>query len=196
MSTLTSAATSGAAGSVTAATPQAPGAPLASVAPGPGVSRVGKIDPRGQRFAATLTTVVFAVALIAAPSALAWALLLGQLGVFVSAVALGPSRSPYALLFKRLLKPRLGPPTELEDAAPPRFAQGVGLGFTVVALTAVAVGLQPLFLAAAGMALAAAFLNAAFSFCLGCEMYLLLKRVTLPESVRRAWAVVTDCAVH
>jgi hypothetical protein len=135
-----------------------------------------QIDPRGQRFAATITAALFAVALVAAPSALSVTLLALQLVVFAIGAFSGPASTPYAWLFKRFVRPRLGAPTELEDAAPPRFAQGVGLGFAVVALAGYAAGLPLLGAIAAGMALAAAFLNAAFSFCLGCEMYLLITR--------------------
>ena len=75
------------------------------------------------------------------------------------------------------MRPRLGPPAELEDAAPPRFAQAVGLGFAVVALVGYGAGLDLLGAIATGFALAAAFLNAVFGFCLGCEVYLLLQRL-------------------
>jgi len=133
------------------------------------------VDPRGQRFAAALTTLLFAVVLVTAPSVLAFVLLAWQLVTFVLGVTRGPGSTPYAVLFRTLVRPRLGPPAELEDAGPPRFAQGVGLAFTVVALAAYAVGLPLLGVIATAMALAAAFLNAAFGFCLGCEIYLLIK---------------------
>jgi hypothetical protein len=136
-----------------------------------------QVDPRGQRFAAALTTVLFAVALVAAPGALTLTLLGLQLVVFAVGVVKGPAATPYAWVFRTFLRPRLGAPKELEDAAPPRFAQGVGLGFAVVALLGYAAGLTLLGSIAAGMALAAAFLNAAFGFCLGCEMYLLQHRL-------------------
>ncbi len=74
------------------------------------------------------------------------------------------------------MRPRLSPPAEFEDARPPRFAQGVGLFFAVVGLAGYFVGPQWLGLAATGCALAAAFLNAVFGYCLGCEMYLLVRR--------------------
>ena len=146
------------------------------------MSRPARIDPRGQRFAAVLTTVLLAVALIASPSALTIGLLVFQLGVFVVGAFVGPASTPYAWVFRTFLRPRLGAPAETEDAAPPRFAQGVGLGFAVVALVGYAVGLPLLGAIAAGMALAAAFLNAAFGFCLGCEMYLLLHRLNRPTT--------------
>jgi hypothetical protein len=143
--------------------------------PDPGSSPT-RIDPRGPRFAATLTTLLLAVVLITAPSPTATALLVVQTALFAAGALGGVQRTPYAWLFKRLVRPRLAPPTELEDAAPPRFAQTVGLVFALVALTGFLTGATPLGLVATGFALAAAFLNAAFGFCLGCEMYLLVRR--------------------
>jgi hypothetical protein len=137
-----------------------------------------QIDPRGQRFAATLTAVVLAVALLVSPSALTLALIGFQLFVFAVGARLGPAATPYAWLYRTLVRPRLGPPAELEDSRPPRCAQAVGFVFALAAFTGYAVG-APLFGAvAAGLALGAAFLNAAFGFCLGCELYLLVKRAT------------------
>ena len=136
-----------------------------------------QIDPRGPRFAATLTTLVLAAALLLAPSAATVALIAVQVGVFAIGALRGVQRTPYSWLFKTLLRPRLGAPGHLEDAAPPRFAQGIGLAFGVVALTGYVAGADLLGAIAAGFALAAAFLNAAFGFCLGCEVYLLLQRL-------------------
>jgi len=138
----------------------------------------GQIDPRGARFAASLTTLLLVVALLVAPSALSVALLVVQGVVFGIGAGAGVQRTPYAWVFRTLVRPRLGAPGELEDAAPPRFAQTVGLGFTVVALAGYLLGLDLLGAVATGFALAAAFLNAAFGFCLGCEVYLLARRVT------------------
>jgi hypothetical protein len=143
--------------------------------PDPGSSPT-RIDPRGPRFAATLTTVLLAAVLLAAPSPVATALLVVQTVFFAVGALAGIQRTPYSWLFKRLVKPRLGPPTELEDAAPPRFAQAVGLAFALVALAGFATGATVLGLVATGFALGAAFLNAAFGFCLGCELYLLVRR--------------------
>jgi hypothetical protein len=136
-----------------------------------------QVDPRGQRFAAALTSLVLLVALVAAPSTLTALLLAAQAVFFLAGAALGPARTPYAVIYRALVLPRLGRPRELEPAAPPRFAQGVGLVFAVVALLGVAIGATAVTLVATAMALAAAFLNAAFGFCLGCEMYLLLLRL-------------------
>ena len=136
-----------------------------------------RIDPRGPRFAATLTTLVLAAALLLAPSAATVTLLAVQLVVFAIGAVGGVQRTPYSWLFRTLLRPRLGKPAELEDAAPPQFAQAVGLVFAVVALLGYVAGVDLLGAVATGFALAAAFLNATFGFCLGCEVYLLLQRL-------------------
>jgi hypothetical protein len=91
--------------------------------------------------------------------------------------------APYGLLFRVTLAKRLGPPPEREPSAPPRFAQAVGFGFAAIGTAAYFSGLGWLGLAATALAFAAAFLNAAFGFCLGCQMYLLIKRITTPKGV-------------
>ncbi len=131
------------------------------------------IDPRGPRFSAAITTVVLAVVLVTSS---VW--LLGiQAAVFAAGSVLGLRYSPYGLLYRWLVRPRLRPPAELEPEAPPRFAQGVGLAFAVVGVAGYAAGLTWLGAAATAAALAAAFLNAVFGFCLGCEMYLFIRRI-------------------
>ena len=125
------------------------------------------IDPRGPRFAAWITTLVLAAVLLTGSTLL----LAAQAVVF----ALGArGRNPYALLWKRYL--RKGEPQELEDARPPQFAQVVGLVFALVGVVGFAAGVPAVGLAATGAALAAAFLNAAFGICLGCELYLIIRR--------------------
>ncbi|MFJ9135514.1 DUF4395 domain-containing protein [Streptomyces sp. NPDC102256] len=131
------------------------------------------IDVRGPRFGAVVTTVVLAATLITGSTwLLAWQTLAFALGA-----SGGVARSPYGWLFRKVVRPRLGPPKELEAPEPPQFAQAVGLVFAVVGLIGFTAGPQWLGLAATGCALAAAFLNAAFGYCLGCEMYLLVRRV-------------------
>jgi hypothetical protein len=131
------------------------------------------LDPRGPRFNATITALVFAVIL-----ATGWGwLALAQAAVF-AITAVNPRRGPYGLLFQGLVRPRLSPPTELEPAAPFRFAQTLGLVFALVAGISFLAGANPLGLVAAAFGLAAAFLNAAFGLCLGCELYLAVRRLT------------------
>ncbi|WP_131739497.1 DUF4395 domain-containing protein [Actinomadura roseirufa] len=133
-----------------------------------------QVDPRGPRFAAAVTTVVLMVVLVTG----SWAVLAAQAAVFASATVLGLRYAPYGLVFRALIRPRLGPPGELEDEAPPRFAQGVGLVFALVGTAGYGTGITWLGIGATALALAAAFLNAVFGFCLGCEMYLLYRRIT------------------
>jgi hypothetical protein len=132
-----------------------------------------QLDPRGVRFAAAVTTVVLALVLLTGSGVL----LALQARVFAVPVVAGMRYAPYGLLYRALLAPRLGPPDEREDAAPVRFSQAVGLVFTAVAAVGYLSGLPVLGIVATACALVAAFLNAAFGFCLGCEMYGLLARV-------------------
>ncbi|MFF5260101.1 DUF4395 domain-containing protein [Actinomadura viridis] len=133
-----------------------------------------QVDPRGQRFAAAVTSVILIAVLVTGSRVL----LAAQAVVFALATVLGLRYAPYGLVFRVLIRPRLSPPGELEDAAPPRFAQGVGLGFALVGTVGYALGIHWLGIGATACALGAAFLNAVFGFCLGCEMYPLIRRNT------------------
>jgi hypothetical protein len=143
----------------------------------PAVGAASRVDPRGQQFAAALTSVVLVAVLLLAPHPVGVALLAVQAALFAVGAGLGVQHTPHAWLFRTFVRPRLGAARELEDATPPRFAQGVGLAFAIVGLVGFLAGLTPLGLVATGFALVAALLNAVFGFCLGCEMYLLVRRV-------------------
>ena len=132
-----------------------------------------EIDPRGPRFGALITMVVFVVVLITSS---AWLLAVQALFFAIGAVA-GLPATPYGVIYRLLIRPRLGPPAELEPAAPPRFAQAVGLVISIIGVIGYAAGWQPLGMAAAAAGLVAAFLNGIFGLCLGCEMYLLIRRI-------------------
>ena len=136
------------------------------------------IDARGPRFGAVITSAVLATAL--ATSNL-W-VIVAQAIVFAIGAFRGPQFTPYALIFKKIVKPRLKSAVITEDVRPPQFAQSVGLIFALVAITGSITGISGLFVVAVSFALAAAFLNAAFNFCLGCEMYLLLLRARKPQA--------------
>ena len=155
--------------STTLSGPPGAGARLPAARPG--------IDPRGPRVVATVTAALLAAVLLTAPGAVAITLLAVQTAVFAVGAARGIQHTPYSWVFRRLVRPRLLPPTHLEDPAPPRFAQGVGLAFTTAALLATIAGATSVAAVAVGFALAAAVLNAAFGLCLGCEVHLLLARL-------------------
>ncbi len=132
-----------------------------------------EIDARGPRFSAALTTVVLALALVTGS---AWVATF-QAIVFAIGAIKGPQFTPYALIYRTFIKPRLKSPLRTEDVRPPKFAQSIGLVFALVALVGSATGASVVFTVAIAAALAAAFLNAAFDFCLGCQVYLLLARL-------------------
>jgi hypothetical protein len=131
------------------------------------------VDPRGQRFGAILTSIVLVVVLATS----SWLLLAAQVVVFLAGLILGLRNAPYGLVYQALVRPRLGPPSELEPEAPPRFAQGVGAAFALAGVAGYALGVPALGMTATAFALVAAFLNAAFGLCLGCEAYLLIRRL-------------------
>ena len=178
------------------------------------------IDPRGPRFAASITAVLLLIATFLGLTGLStlrgtvvfvprgtvvaadeWALQYATLWqrittpgfVLLLVIALlflwgviSPRTAPWAVLFRRVVQPRLAPPTELEDPRPPRFAQGVGLVVTAAGLVLHLAGVPWALPIAAGMAFAAAFLNAAFGLCLGCQLYLALQRTGLVGRVAAA----------
>jgi len=133
------------------------------------------IDARGPRFSASITTLVLAIALVTQNK---WVIVAQGL-VFLIGATRGPQFTPYGLLFKNLIKPRLKIEAPTEDVRPLKFAQAVGFGFALVAAIGAFSGATSVFTVAVGFALAAAFLNAAFNYCLGCEMYLLIVRFTI-----------------
>jgi len=137
------------------------------------------IDPRGPRFTAGITAVLLLVVAVlgfGGAALAAWVLLAALSALFAWAAFAGVRRHPFGLLFKRFVRPRLAPPEELEDPRPPTFAQGVGFAVTVAGVILGAAGLTLAVPIAASFAFIAAFLNAVFGYCLGCQLYLLLVR--------------------
>ena len=137
------------------------------------------IDPRGTRFGAGITAVLLLVVIglslggLIVPALIIFA---AQTLLFAWGAFAGIQRHPYGLLFKRLVRPRLKPPAELEDPVPPTFAQGVGFFITAIGVILTLLGLTLALPIAAALAFIAAFLNSVFGYCLGCQIYLLLVR--------------------
>jgi hypothetical protein len=151
------------------------------------------IDPRGPRFAAWITSALLLIATVLALTGIAADGTIGTAsvgeraadpGFIVASIVAGlfvwgltsPATSPWAVLFRAAIRPRLAPPAELEDPRPPRFAQGVGLLVVGLGLVLHLAGVPLALPIATAAAFVAAFLNAAFGFCLGCQLYLLLQR--------------------
>lgn len=141
------------------------------------------IDPRGPRFGATITSVLLLITVflgLDSNTENSAFLLLSVITILFAVGALyGTAKHPYGLIFKKLIRPRLGAPKELEDPRPPQFAQVIGF---IVAATGLALSLFDVangLAIAAAAAFVAAFLNAAFAYCLGCQIYLGLKRIGL-----------------
>lgn len=141
------------------------------------------IDPRGPRFGAAITSVLLLITVFLAldPATLgaAFAVLLVVTASFVIGAFFGNSKHPYGFLFKKLVRSRLTAPKELEDPRPPKFAQLVGLLVAGTGVVLYVAGITGALVFAAGAAFIAAFLNAAFAFCLGCQIYVGLQRIGL-----------------
>lgn len=131
------------------------------------------IDPRGPRFVAAITAVLAVAVLLLGTGAAALVVLAVLVASFTLGVARGPAGTWQGWVFRRLVRPRLAPPDELEDPRPPRFAQLVGLVIGGAGLLLGLVGVAPAIPVAAALLLVASFLNAVFDLCLGCELYLL-----------------------
>lgn len=132
------------------------------------------IDARGPRFSAGITTLVLATALITRSEIL----IIWQLLVFAISAFYSMPKSPYGLIYRRLIQPRLKGEVPLESSKPPRFAQLVGFGFVAVATVGALSHTWLLFTIATASCLFAAFLNSAFDYCLGCKIYLLGVRIS------------------
>lgn len=141
------------------------------------MSQPTQVDPRGLRFVAGITAFVLAAVLLVPSEPMRIVLLAVQVAVFAVAALIGLQKSPYAAFFATVVRPRIGPAAELEDARPPRFAQFVGLAFTTLALVALVLGATTVALVATAFALVAALLNAVVGLCLGCEFYLVFRRL-------------------
>ena len=180
---------------------------MSDSAPSPSVPG---IDPRGPRFAASVTALLLLVVvflgltglstlrgtLVSVPRGVVvdsdeWAIAHASLAERAAAPGfllllviallflwgvLSPRTAPWSVIYRRLIQPRLAPPVDLEDPRPPRFAQGVGLLVTTVGLVLHLLGVPWALPITAALAFVAAFLNAAFGICLGCQLYLLLQR--------------------
>lgn len=138
------------------------------------------IDPRGPRVSAGITgvvvLVVVALGLVGLTTA-ATILLAAQAVVFLVAAIVGAARHPYGFVFKRLIRPRLAAPVELEDPAPPTFSQGVGFVVVGLGIALQLLGVPYAVVVAAAAAFVVAFLNSVFGYCVGCQIYLLLARI-------------------
>lgn len=150
-----------------------------------------QIDPRGPRFGAAITTVLLLITIalgLQAPASSDLAaratepafLLLAVLTlIFAWGAFAGIARHPYGLIFKALVRPRLGAPEYMEAPAPPTFAQLIGFLVSATGIILHLVGVPWGLVVAASVAFVAAFLNSVFGLCLGCEMYALLVRAKL-----------------
>ena len=96
--------------------------------------------------------------------------------VLLLGAAFGPRYGPVLRFFIEVVRPRLGPPAEMEDPRPPRFAAAIGVLFLGAASLALLVGAPGVAWGLALIVAALAGLAAVSGVCIGCELYLVLAR--------------------
>ena len=138
------------------------------------------VDEVSARLVAT-GVVVISVVILATGQ---WWLLVPLVYGFVARVASGPRFSPLGLLVTRVVRPRLGLTARPVPGPPKRFAQGIGVLFSVGTSVLVVLGAIGAAYVVLAMLLAAAALEAFAGVCLGCKVFALLMRWgVIPESV-------------
>ena len=111
---------------------------------------------------------------------------------FLARVASGPRFSPLGLAVTKVIVPRLGREPKYVPGPPKRFAQAIGVMFSLTALVLELAGADGATVVVIAMLLGAASLEAFAGFCLGCTMFAGLMRIgVVPESVCLECADIT-----
>ena len=139
-------------------------------------------NPVNDKAARTVATGVVLMALAVGVLGWGWVLIPLTYG-FIARVLTGPTLSPLGRFATEVAAPRLGAPT-YTPGPPKRFAQGIGVAFSVTASALWLLGLTGASQVVVLMLAGAAFLEAAFGYCLGCRIFaLLMKAGLVSESI-------------
>lgn len=128
--------------------------------------------------------VILAVVTIATPQpAAAWLAAVLFVG-FALRVAGGPRYSPFGRLSVHVLAPRVSREPKLVPGPPKRFAQTIGLVFSLVAFVLLLADFGVAARIVLGALTLAALAESALGFCLGCWLFAQLQKTGIvPESV-------------
>jgi hypothetical protein len=137
-----------------------------------GSAAPARVDPRAPRFGQAVTATLTLSGVVLGVPALVYAVA----AVLGTAVASGWRLDLYAVLWRRVAIPIVGPTSERESAMPHRFARllgaiGTGLASLLLLLGVVVPGATAAGFATAGVVGALAALGALTGFCLGCRLY-------------------------
>jgi Domain of unknown function (DUF4395) len=103
---------------------------------------------------------------------------------FVARVLTGPTLSPLGQFMTRVVTPRLHLAARPVAGPPKRFAQAIGVCFSVAALVLTILGYWGAAQIVLGLLALAALLESAFGLCLGCKAFAVLMRLgVVPEEV-------------
>lgn len=139
-------------------------------------------NPVNEKAARVVAAGATAMALLVAILGWGWVLIPLTYG-FLARLLTGPTLSPLGRFAVAVVAPLMGEP-RLTPGPPKRFAQGIGAAFTITASVLWLTGYPGAARVVAGMLAGAAFLEAAFGFCLGCRVFALLMRLgVIPETV-------------
>jgi hypothetical protein len=112
-----------------------------------------------------------------------WATIIIAYG-FIARVLTGPSLSPLGQLVTRVITPRLHIAERPVAGPPKRFAQAIGVLFSVSALILTGLGYWGAAQLVLSALVVAAFLESALGICLGCKAFaLLMKAGVIPPEV-------------
>jgi hypothetical protein len=118
---------------------------------------------------------------------------------FIARVLTGPTLSPLGQVATRLVTPRLGLAPRPVPGPPKRFAQAIGMVFSVgSAILALGFGLTLAADLVLGALIIAATLESAFGLCLGCTVFALAMRAGLvpPEVCERCQDIWAGRELH
>ncbi len=126
---------------------------------------------------------VLVMCVVTIASGLRWATVVIAYG-FVARVLSGPTLSPLGQLVTRVVTPRLGIPERPVAGPPKRFAQGIGVVFSLTALVLTGLGYWTAAEVVLALLASAAFLESVFGLCLGCKVFAVLMRAgVVPQEV-------------
>ena len=98
---------------------------------------------------------------------------------FLARVSSGPKISPLALFVTKLLVPRLNFKEKLVPGPPKRFAQGIGLIFSLSTAITFLINLNSISIILISTLILFAALEAFIGFCAGCKVFKLLMNIGL-----------------
>lgn len=127
---------------------------------------------------------IFSLIFIIRDNSISYVLLSMLIYGFLARVSSGPKISPLALLVTKIIVPKLNFREKIVPGPPKRFAQGVGLVFSLLITIFLVVGLNNISIILLTILISFASLEAFIGFCAGCKAFKILMKIgIIPEDV-------------